>query len=601
VQQGAGLCDRETGALRQVDDGEALERRRVVDAASRDRGDREPRPATPARDRVPAARARRRARTPALLTRRRTRYTSPAQHCIEPRMSDLGFWKLAITDPTHVAIVEPDGREITAGDLLADCNGVVRGLRELGMRKGDALATVLPNSAAMLELYLAATQAGFYLVPINHHLVAPEIAYILQDCGAKALIGDARFGDVCRAAADAAALPASARFAVGTVPGFRPYEDLTAGRTAAAPAERVAGQVMNYTSGTTGRPKGVRRKLIDMSPDDVASLFSLFLAMFGITPHDDGVHLVGSPLYHTAVLVFAGSSLHFGHTVVLMDKWTPESSLAVIEKYKVTTSHMVPTQFHRLLALPEEVRARYDVSSTRHMVHAAAPCPVDVKRRMLAWWGPVIYEYYAASEGGGTLVTPEQWLKYPGTVGSAWPTSEIRILDDDGKDCPTGQPGTVYMKLGTQDFEYHGDKTKTDANRREGFFTVGDIGYLNDDGFLFLCDRKIDMIISGGANIYPSEVEAELLAHPKVGDAAVFGIPDEDWGEQVKAVIEPAPGVTPGPALADEIMAFCRERVAKFKCPKSIDFITEMPRDPNGKLYKRKLRDPYWEHRERSI
>jgi long-chain acyl-CoA synthetase len=310
---------------------------------------------------------------------------------------------------------------------------------------------------------------------------------------------------------------------------------------------------------------------------------------------------VGSPLYHTAVLVFAGCSLHFGHTVVLMDKWTPESSLQAIARHKVTTSHMVPTQFHRLLALPDEVKGRHDVSSTRHMVHAAAPCPVDVKRRMLEWWGPVIYEYYAASEGGGTLVTPEQWLQYPGTVGSAWPTSEIRILDDDGNPQPAGTPGTVYMKLGTQDFEYHGDKKKTDANRRDGFFTVGDVGYLNEDGFLFLCDRKIDMIISGGANIYPSEIESVLLTHPKVGDAAVFGIPDEDWGEQVKAVIEPAPGVEAGPALAEEITAFCRERIAKFKIPKSIDFIDEMPRDPNGKLYKRKLRDPYWEGRTRAI
>jgi len=516
-------------------------------------------------------------------------------------MSELGFWKLAAADPSHLALVEPDGREIAAGDLLADANRVVHGLRALGLERSDALATVLPNGAPMLEVYLAATQAGWYLVPINHHLAAPEIAYILRDCGAKAFVADARFAAACRAAADEAELPPAARFAVGAIEGFRPYADLKRGQPADAPADRSAGQVMNYTSGTTGRPKGVRRKLIEMPPDDVAAFFSLFLAMFGIQPNGDGVHLVGSPLYHTAVLVFAGCSLHFGHTVVLMDKWTPESSLQAIARHKVTTSHMVPTQFHRLLALPDEVKGRHDVSSTRHMVHAAAPCPVDVKRRMLEWWGPVIYEYYAASEGGGTLVTPEQWLQYPGTVGSAWPTSEIRILDDDGNPQPAGTPGTVYMKLGTQDFEYHGDKKKTDANRRDGFFTVGDVGYLNEDGFLFLCDRKIDMIISGGANIYPSEIESVLLTHPKVGDAAVFGIPDEDWGEQVKAVIEPAPGVEAGPALAEEITAFCRERIAKFKIPKSIDFIDEMPRDPNGKLYKRKLRDPYWEGRTRAI
>jgi long-chain acyl-CoA synthetase len=251
--------------------------------------------------------------------------------------------------------------------------------------------------------------------------------------------------------------------------------------------------------------------------------------------------------------------------------------------------------------LPDEVKARYDVSSLRHVIHAAAPCPVDVKRRMLQWWGPVIYEYYAASEGGGTLVTPGEWLQYPGTVGRAWPMSEIRILDEDGTDCPAGQPGTVYMKLGAADFEYHKDKAKTDANRRDGFFTVGDVGYLNDAGYLFLCDRKIDMIIAGGVNIYPSEVEAALLTHPKVGDVAVFGIPNDDWGEEVKAVIELADGVAPSPQLADEILAFCQRTLAKYKCPRSIDFIEAMPRDPNGKLYKRKLRDPYWEGRERRI
>jgi long-chain acyl-CoA synthetase len=299
--------------------------------------------------------------------------------------------------------------------------------------------------------------------------------------------------------------------------------------------------------------------------------------------------------------MFAGSSLHYGHKVVLMEKWTPQSCLEVIARHRVTTSHMVPTQFHRLLALPEEVRSRYDVSSLEHMVHAAAPCPVDVKRRMIEWWGPVVYEYYAASEGGGTLVTPEEWMQYPGTVGRAWPGSEIRVLDEEGNDVPTGQPGTVFMALGPAEFEYHKDKQKTDANRRGRFFTVGDVGYLNEEGYLFLCDRKIDMIISGGVNIYPSEIEADLLRHPKVADAAVFGIPNEDWGEEVKAVIEPAPGVKPGPELAAEILEFCAQHMAKYKCPRSIDFIDAMPRDPNGKLYKRKLRDPYWQGRERAI
>ena len=293
--------------------------------------------------------------------------------------------------------------------------------------------------------------------------------------------------------------------------------------------------------------------------------------------------------------------LHLGHAVVVMDKWTPEGMLERIERHKVTSSHMVPTQFHRLLALPDDIKTRYDISSLRHMIHAAAPCPPDVKRRMIEWWGDSIDEYYAASEGGGTVVFPDEWLQKPGTVGKAWPRSEIGIFDDEGNRLEANQTGTVYMSMQVGDFEYHKDKEKTQKNRIGSFFTVGDIGFLDEDGYLFLLDRKTDMIISGGANIYPAEIESVLLTHPKVGDAAVFGIPHDDWGEEVKAVIEPAVGIDAGPELADDILAFCSDKLAKFKTPKSIDFTAEMPRDPNGKLYKRKLRDPYWEGRTRAI
>jgi long-chain acyl-CoA synthetase len=275
--------------------------------------------------------------------------------------------------------------------------------------------------------------------------------------------------------------------------------------------------------------------------------------------------------------------------------------LDCIDRYGVTHSHMVPTQFNRLLALPDDVKAKYDVSSLRNIVHAAAPCPIEVKRQMLAWWGPVIYEYYAATEGGGTLIGPEEWLERPGSVGTAWASSEIRILDDDGNDVPTGETGTVYMKLASAAFEYHKNAESTAENRREGFFTVGDIGYLDDAGYLFLCDRKSDMIISGGVNIYPAEIEGELQAHPKVADVAVFGIPHPDWGEEVKAVVEPVDGVEPSDELAAELTEWCTERLAKFKIPRSFDFSPELPRDPNGKLYKRKLRDPYWEGRATAI
>jgi long-chain acyl-CoA synthetase len=262
---------------------------------------------------------------------------------------------------------------------------------------------------------------------------------------------------------------------------------------------------------------------------------------------------------------------------------------------------MVPTQFKRMLSLPQETRHRYDLFSMRWMIHAAAPCPVGIKQAMLDWWGPRIYEYYAATEGGGTIATPRDWLARPGTVGTPWPISEVMVADDAGEKCPAGVPGTIYMKMGTDTFAYKDDPAKTDASRLGGFFTVGDVGYLDADGFLFLCDRKADMIISGGSNIYPAEIEAEIILNPKVADVAVFGIPDEEWGEQIKAVVEVADGVQPGPQLAAEIIGSLDGRLARMKWPRSVDFIDEMPRDPSGKLLKRRLRDPYWAGQGRAI
>ncbi len=515
-------------------------------------------------------------------------------------MGDLGFWALAHEDPDHLALVAPDGSVYTAGELLGRVNQVVRGLRKLGVGNGDVVATLLPNGVEMFELYLAALQAGWYLVPINHHLVGPEVAYILRDSDAKAFVAHERFAGIALEAAKEAELPSSASLSVGEVAGFSSFAAMREAEPTADPEERTIGDVMNYTSGTTGNPKGVYRPLSGASPEEAALGLSGILFLFGIQPHDDNVHIVGSPLYHTAVLRFSGASIHLGHTVVLMDKWLPEEMLALIERYKVTSSHMVPTQFHRLLALPEDVRSKYDMSSLRHMIHAAAPCPVDVKYKMIEWWGNTIDEYYAASEGGGTLVTAEQWLEKPGTVGVPWPISEIAIFDDDGNRIEEpGTIGTVYMSMQTGGFSYHKDEKKTKDNRIGTFFTVGDVGFIDEDGYLFLRDRKIDMIISGGANIYPAEIENVLLGFPKVADAAVFGIPHDDWGEEVKAVIEPAEGIEPSDETAAEILEYCSTRLAKFKTPKSIDFTYSMPRDPNGKLYKRKLRDPYWEGREK--
>jgi long-chain acyl-CoA synthetase len=524
-------------------------------------------------------------------------------------MAEHGFWSHAQRDPNKLALIDPTERRWTRGELLAACNQLVGGLRDLGLEHGDVVAIDSPNCAEYFMISLACTQAGWYLTPINWHLAPAEVAYIVKDCSAKVFIGHERVGDICAKAAFEIGFPKEGRFAIGGIGGFRPLADLTEGQSGEMPENRSTGSVMNYTSGTTGNPKGVRRPLAppELEPDIVFTMMTALLAMFGIEAEKDNVHICGSPLYHTAVLVFASSSLHFGHSVVLMDKWSGEEMLRLIDKYKCTASHMVPTQFHRMLALPDEVRARYDCSSTRHMIHAAAPCPPDVKRRMLDWWGDSIYEYYAATEGGGTIATPEDWRKYPGTVGKAWANSEIRIFDDDGKMVPQGEQGTVFMLLGeATNFEYKDDAEKTRKNRLttddgKVFFTVGDVGYLNEEGYLFLCDRKIDMIISGGANIYPAEIENVLLMHPKVGDVAVFGIPHEDWGEEIKAVVEPADGVEPGDILTEELQAFCKDKLAKFKLPKSIDYIDDMPRDPNGKLYKRKLRDPYWEGKERAI
>jgi long-chain acyl-CoA synthetase len=517
-------------------------------------------------------------------------------------VTQLGFWSIAQADPDHLAVVDPDERLVSAGELHAACNQVVHGLRALGLQPGDAVAMLLPNRVEVFELYLAVLQAGFYLVPINWHLVGPEIAYIVNDCEAKAFVADARFADHAVAAADEIDFPAAGRFAVGgEIPGFSSYDALKASQPTDPPADRTTGAVMNYTSGTTGQPKGVRRRLPGVPPEDQAIGFAGMLFMFRLAPFDDNVHICGSPLYHTAVLVFAGGAIHAGHTCVLMDKWTPQDMLRLIDQYKVTNTHMVPTQFVRLLGVPEEVRAQYDVTSLRHMVHAAAPCPPDVKHQMLDWWGPVIDEYYAASEGGGTIVFADEWLEHPGTVGRAWASSEIVILDDENNELPAGQIGTVYMHMKTGDFEYFKDKEKTDRSRAGKFFTVGDVGYLDEDGWLFLSDRKTDMIISGGANIYPAEIESVLIMHPKVADVAVFGIPHPDWGEEVKAVVEPIDGVEDGPALAAEILEWSVDKLAKYKTPRSIDFVEELPRDPNGKLYKRKLRDPYWVGHERAI
>ena len=515
-------------------------------------------------------------------------------------MESAGLWNIAREQPTLTAVVAPSGDEVSYAELaeLADRYG--RGLHELGLRVGDTVAVMLPNGVDLLAVYFAALQTGLYFVPVNWHLVGPEVGYLLKDSASAAFVADQRYAAVATDAADEAGLAAETRFSVGTIPGFRPLSSLGEGLTG-RPDERTLGAPMVYTSGTTGRPKGVRRPLTGADPDAPPAAGRFFFSIFGLEQFDGHVHLCCSPLYHTAVLNFASLAIQLGHPTVLMDHFDAEEMLRLIDQHRVTYSHMVPTQFRRLLALPEPTRERYDVSSLRQMIHGAAPCPDEVKRRMLAWWGPVVTEYYAATEGGGTMIGAAEWVEHPGSVGLPWPGSVVAILDESGAELPAGEQGLVYMRMGTSTFEYHGDAEKPKASRAGDLFTLGDVGYLDEAGYLYLCDRKADMIISGGVNIYPAEIENALSGHPAVGDVAVFGIPHEEWGEEIKAVVQPAPGFEGGAALAEELLAFARERLARFKVPRSVDFVAELPRDPNGKLYKRRLRDQYWVGRSRAV
>lgn len=517
-----------------------------------------------------------------------------------PPLERLGFWNIAEREPDRPALVLPDGSSRTFGELRGDANRLSHALRALGLETGDCFAALLPNDAHTYSVRLAAFQSGLYLTLLNHHLTGPEIAYVLEDSESKLLIAHERFAEpALRAVDESSRIGPGQCFAVGSIDGFDSLADLMASHADTLPPNRRAGQLMPYTSGTTGRPKGVRRPLPDEDPTLVAAQSSIFARAFGIRPMD-GTHLVLGPLYHAAPSVFSWGALDVGHRQIVTDRFDPEDTLRAIETYGVTNTHVVATMFHRLLALPDDVRARYDLSSLRMVAHGAAPTPVDLKRRMFDWWGPVIWETYGGTEIAATIAKPHHWLAKPGTVGRAVRGVRLFILDDNGKESPPGAPGKVYIERGGPKIEYWKDAEKTRSIYRGDAITLGDIGYLDEDGFLFLTGRQSEVIISGGVNIYPAEVENALIAHPAVADLAVIGVPDEEWGERVIAVVQPREGHEVA-TLADELLAFCRERIAHFKCPREIHLRSELPREENGKLYRHRLRDEFWKPAERSI
>ncbi len=516
-------------------------------------------------------------------------------------MNEMGFDYFAQLDPQALALIDPQGRRWSRGELFALANRLSRALRDSGLKRGDALALMAPNCAEYLAIYLAATQVGLYLVPINWHLSQPEISYILEDSAARLLIVHGRLGGVLLSSLVANQGSVATLIAIGKVPGYREFEDFIANQPDQALEDPLPGRVMAYTSATTGRPKAICLPL----PDSRAALEKTirFHIAAGKRLGPSDIHLFASMLYHSAPLEGAVIALHMGHIAILVDRPDPQALLELIERYAVTTALVVPTLFVRLLKLPEEVRRRYRTSTLRQVLHTGAPCPVEVKQQMMEWWGPVIWDTYGAAEGAGTIASPAEWLKYPGTVGKAIPGSDIRILgDDDGPELPRGEVGTVYLTRYTGDrFEYKGDAEKTRACHRGDHFTVGDLGYMNEEGYLFICDRKVDMIISAGTNIYSAEVERVLVLHPGIADCAVFGVPDELLGESVKAVIQLAPHVEPSKELTAEIMKFLGERLSAIKLPRRVEYAAELPRDPTGKLYKRRLRDPHWALHGRSI
>lgn len=498
----------------------------------------------------------------------------------------------AITAPQSPALVA-DGGTISYGELYARSRRVAAALHDAGLRRGDSVALVLPNRPEFFEITWGAQLSGLYYTAVNTHFLPDEVGYVIDDSDAKAVFLDASMPElgVHIRAANAAV---RARIAIGgALPGWRCYEDALASAGDAPPVSD--GSEMLYSSGTTGRPKAVRRPLpVDGNGSWAQSVLEMALIhKYGMSP--SSVYLSPAPLYHAAGVNYTMAVHRVGAASILMRKFDAETVLRLIQTHRATHAQFVPTMFVRMLKLPAAVRERYDVSSLRCVIHAAAPCPVDVKHRMMEWFGPIVHEYYGGTEGfAGTTIGPQEWLAHPGSVGI--PTAPVHVVGEDGRELPVGESGELYFE-GGPDFEYFKDPAKTASVYNDrGWRSLGDMGYVDSDGFLYLTDRSTFTIVSGGVNIYPQEAENLLVMHPKLLDAAVFGVPNDEYGEEVKAVVQPADGVVPGPELAAELIEYCRARLAGYKCPRSIEF-DSLPRDPNGKLYKRRIRDPYWQGR----
>jgi len=525
-----------------------------------------------------------------------TSQTADAPAGLDPRLQfamrgmSIAWW--AEQHPDYPAFTSPAGNR-TFAELNGRANQLARALRRRGVTAEDSGALLSGNRPEFSETVFAAQRSGIRLTPVNWHLSGEEAGYIVDDCEAKVLVAEARHAPSAIEAARRAP-GATVRLAFGgDIAGFESYEDALRAEDDSNIEDPTIGRNMLYTSGTTGRPKGVDRPAAAaLSAGGAAP--SVVRAMFDYRAGED-VHLLTGPLYHAAPLAFSHLlPLISGAGVVAMDHWDPEEALRLIEAHRITHTHMVPTMFVQLLKLPPDVRARYDLSSLRSVLHGAAPCPVHIKRALIEWLGPVVFEYYAATEGTGTWVDSATWLTKPGTVGKIEPPDQVKVGDEEGNELERNEVGTVYLKApDVGRFRYYKADQKTESAYRGDYYTLGDIGFVDEDGFLFLTDRTADLIISGGVNIYPAEVDAVLLEHPKVADVATIGIPNEEWGEEVKAIVELLDGSAGSPELAAELIEFTRSKLAHYKCPRSIDFVATLPRQDNGKIYKRLIRDRY--------